>query len=476
MNETLVHSRFEKLRRRAEEMLSSRGEEKQGDFSEMDILALIHELEVHQIELQLQNEELRSAKVELEESRNRYADLYERAPAGYVDLDRQGLVVQSNLVAREMLGIAVQYQFEYPFTALIHPEDQGKFRALMHRVAQTAEGRGSCEIRITGKNETGAPYVTQMEIAALTDAAGRIERWRVVFVDITVRKQMEEELREARDRLEIRVNERTAELAVANQSLRAEIEDRKQVEAELELYMNKLERSNRELQDFAFIASHDLQEPLRKIQSFGEMLKQNWAGNLGEQGSDFLERMCKAARRLQEMVNGLLDYSRVVTQGKSFEPVDLGKIVREVVSDLEWRIDKNKAEVTVEDLPSIEADPTQMRRLFQNLISNALKFHGNERSVVKIYAKPAAANAEEGNKSRRIFVEDNGIGFEEEDAERIFALFERLHGRSAYEGTGMGLAICKRIVERHGGAIEAHGQPGKGATFVVTLPAIRQGS
>jgi len=134
---------------------------------------------------------------------------------------------------------------------------------------------------------------------------------------------------------------------------------------------------------------------------------------------------------------------------------------------------KGRARVTLEDLPVIEADKIQMRQLFQNLISNALKFHGEEPSAIKIYGKPVESTNRE-NKSWQIFVGDNGIGFEEENAERIFALFQRLHGRSAYVGTGMGLAICRRIVERHGGTITAHGNPGKGATFIITLPAHRQ--
>ncbi len=280
-------------------------------------------------------------------------------------------------------------------------------------------------------------------------------------------------MRRTRDRLEVRVKERTAELAETNEALRAEVEERKQAQAELQLYMGRLERSNRELQDFAFISSHDLQEPLRKIQAFGDMLRRKFAPTLGPEGSDYVERMCSAARRLQDMVKALLEYSRVSTQGTGFSSVDLGRAIQGVLGDLEWQIKKNGATVALEDLPTIEADPNQMRRLFQNIISNALKFHGKEPSVIKIYSKPAESTNRKPERWQ-IFVEDNGIGFDEENAERIFALFQRLHGRSAYEGTGMGLAICKRIVERHRGTITAHGSPGKGATFAVTLPAWQQ--
>jgi len=470
MNETSLNSKFDELRRRAEEMLKSGGEGG-AQFSRMDILSLIHELEVHQIELQIQNEDLRSARGELELSRNRYADLYQYAPMGYVDLTPDGLIAQSNIAAKNMLGINAA--FKYSFISLIHLGDQKKFRDLVNRVAKSEQAKGTCELRIARKDQTGGFPFIQIEIAYRADADRSVKGWRVAFVDITGRRRMEEELRRTRDELEARVNERTAELARTNEALRAEVEERKQAQAELQLYMKRLERSNRELQDFAFIASHDLQEPLRKIQAFGDMLMKKFGPTLSQEGSDYVERMCRASRRLQEMVTGLLHYSRIATKGTGYSPVDLGQTVRGVIVDLEWQIQRAGATVTIEDLPVIEADRNQMRQLFQNLISNALKFHGEEPSVIKIYSRPAT-NAKAKGEYRQISVEDNGIGFAEDHAERIFALFQRLHGRSAYEGTGMGLAICRRIVERHGGTITAHGSSGKGATFVITLPVQQQ--
>ena len=228
--------------------------------------------------------------------------------------------------------------------------------------------------------------------------------------------------------------------------------------------MNKIERSNKELQEFALIASHDLQEPLRKIRAFGDQIKKKHTSRLSDEGRDYFDRMINASMRMSDMIHGLLDYSRVRTGTKQTGTVDLTRVVKEVESDLEIVIKKNDARVEVENLPSIEADPIQMRQLFQNLICNALKFHGKEKPVVKIHGEPA------GNMSHRILIEDNGIGFDETDLDRIFTLFQRLHGRSEFEGRGIGLAICRGIVERHHGSITARSKPGQGATFIVALP------
>ncbi|MBC7251533.1 MAG: hypothetical protein H5T62_14775 [Anaerolineae bacterium] len=276
------------------------------------------------------------------------------------------------------------------------------------------------------------------------------------------------ELMAHRVQLEQRVAERTAELTAANARLRSEIAERERVEAELREYAVKLERSNRELQSFAYIASHDLKEPLRKIRTFGDRLVARYGDTLDEQGCDYLARMQNAAARMEALIEGLLTYSRVTTKAQPFVAVDLKQVVREVLDDLEVRIEQLQARVEVGELPTVEADPVQMRQLFQNLIGNALKFHREGVApVVRVWSEPL--NGGEGQ--YQIMVEDNGIGFDEKYADRLFQVFQRLHGRSEYEGTGIGLAICRKIIERHGGSVTAEGTPGQGATFVVTLPA-----
>jgi PAS domain S-box-containing protein len=239
----------------------------------------------------------------------------------------------------------------------------------------------------------------------------------------------------------------------------------------------ELERSNRELQDFATIASHDLQEPLRKIQAFGDRLAEHSSGGMDAEGKDSLQRMTNAAGRMQTLINDLLEYSQVTMQPEPPRPVDLGLVVAEVLSDLDERIRSSGGRVVVGPLPTVLASPLQMRQLFQNLIANALKFHpvGVTPEVHVGATARGGPRATARQSDRRpvweIRVRDNGIGFDaDKHAERIFAPFQRLHGRQAYEGTGMGLAICRRIVAVHGGTINATSHPGAGATFLVVLP------
>lgn len=238
----------------------------------------------------------------------------------------------------------------------------------------------------------------------------------------------------------------------------------------------ELARSNSELQQFASIASHDLQEPLRKIQTFGNRLKDKYGDVLTSQGSDYLDRMQNAAERMQTLINDLLILSRVTTKAQPFIEVDLHQITQEVLSDLEVRIQQSGGCVTVSELPTIDADPVQMRQLLQNLISNALKFqrHG-ETPVVKVKSQKRECDSMPAGSSPtqewfQIIVEDNGIGFDEKYLDRIFNVFQRLHSRSEYEGTGMGLAICRKIAERHNGSITGISTLGQGAKFIVTLP------
>jgi signal transduction histidine kinase len=251
----------------------------------------------------------------------------------------------------------------------------------------------------------------------------------------------------------------------------------KESENARESYIKKLAQSNRELEDFAFIASHDLQEPLRKIQTFGDRVKDKCGDRLGEEGRDYLVRMQNAATRMKALILALLTYSRVTTRPEPFSRVALTPLVQEVVSDLAARIEETGARVEVGELPVIESSPLQMRQLFQNLLSNSLKYRSEEKPVIRVSANqvddPAGEKNDPGERWVKIFVKDNGIGFDEKYLDRIFLPFQRLHGRSQYEGTGMGLAICRKTVERHGGTITAKSAPGKGTTFIVTLP-VRQ--
>lgn len=254
-------------------------------------------------------------------------------------------------------------------------------------------------------------------------------------------------------------------------SVATDITERKRAEGELARQALELSRSNAELEQFAYVASHDLQEPLRKIQAFGERLNAKCADSISDQGRDYLKRMQNAAKRMQVLINDLLTFSRVTTRASSFTPVNLKRVVREVLLDMDFRIEQTRGTVEVGDLPVVEGDSTQMRQLFQNLIGNALKFNREGVApMVKIRSEIFRDRRKKGGAFCRIVVEDNGIGFDEAYAERIFGVFQRLHGRGVYEGTGIGLAVCRKIVERHGGSIQANSTPGQGSVFTITLP------
>jgi two-component system, LuxR family, sensor kinase FixL len=253
-------------------------------------------------------------------------------------------------------------------------------------------------------------------------------------------------------------------------AVRYEITERMLAQEKLKIEARKLELSNRELQDFASVAAHDLQEPLRKIQSFADRLRAKSSDVLGAETVDYLERIQKSAFRMQTLINDLLSYSRVTTKALPFISVNLNQVVAQVISDLEVRIEKTKGKVEWGDLPTVEADPVQMNQLFLNLINNALKFHKPETPpVVKITSR--IIKCTRGTpETCEISIADNGIGFDEKYSDRIFTIFQRLHGRHEYEGTGIGLAVCRKIIERHDGDIATKSAPGLGATFIITIP------
>lgn len=260
----------------------------------------------------------------------------------------------------------------------------------------------------------------------------------------------EEALRKARDDLDLQVQERTAELREANASLRE--------------YARELEVRNKELADFTFISSHDLQEPLRKIQIFSDMIKSRYENLLDEQGSDYLNRMSLSAGKMQDLIHAVRDYSMLISRSEPFKRVDLNKACRDAVRKSQALIEATGAEVQVGELPIVEAEENQMRLLFEHLLANALKYRKEIPPIVSISSRRLNGGKVE------IAVEDNGIGFDDAKAEVIFKPFRRLHGQGDYAGTGMGLAICRKIVESHGGAITAHSLPGRGSTFIIDLP------
>jgi two-component system, LuxR family, sensor kinase FixL len=252
-------------------------------------------------------------------------------------------------------------------------------------------------------------------------------------------------------------------------SVRYDITQRKNAEEKLVVYSDKLETSNRELQDFASVAAHDLQEPLRKIQSFADRLLKKEGDRLLPESRDYFDRIQKSAHRMQRLIDDLLTYSRVSNKTQPLSEVDLNQVMAHVVSDLEIRIENTKGIVQFGELHTVFADARQMHQLLLNLVNNALKFH--RPATAPIIDVRTRLVARKNENYIEISVSDNGIGFDEKYLDRIFTIFQRLHGRDEYEGTGIGLAICRKIVERHSGIITAHSKLGEGSTFVISLPA-----
>ena len=261
---------------------------------------------------------------------------------------------------------------------------------------------------------------------------------------------MTEALVTANETLETRVADRTRELAESH--------------AKLESRNTELSRSNRDLMEFASVASHDLQEPLRKVQAFGDRLSDKYLDQLDERGQDYIRRMQHSAMRMRKLIEDLLTFSRVQSKAQPFAKVNLNKILQTTISDFELRLDESDGRIECAELPVIDADPSQMQQLFQNLIGNAIKYA--RQGIPPHIQVSSQCDAEQVH----ITVKDNGIGFEAHHAERIFGIFQRLHGRDAYEGTGVGLAICQRIVERHVGEISCTSEVDTGSTFKVSLP------
>lgn len=344
------------------------------------------------------------------------------------------------------------------------------FAAVNGAIAPGSDGLYDVEYTTTG-GKTGAARVLHAQGKVLTDENGKPHMMIGTAQDVTIQ-------RKTKIALEAQVQQRTEQLEAMNEELASMNEEYIATNEELADSNNLLQQSNVNLQQFAYVASHDLQEPLRKIQSFSDLLSKRYAGNLGE-GINYLHRMQNAAKRMSDLIEDLLSFSRITEHKDVIESVSLSRVVYEVLNDLELLITETSAVITTEQLPEIHGDKMQLNQLFLNLISNALKFRKPGLApVINITGKiisgtelPSSANViRSASLYHQIDVSDNGIGFDQQYADRIFQLFQRLHGRSQYSGTGIGLAICERVTANHGGAITVTSNPGEGATFSIFLP------
>lgn len=307
-------------------------------------------------------------------------------------------------------------------------------------------------------------------VGSLTLAGMTVAAFLLINKQMRFRESMERQLRDVNLDLEKRVQHRTEALLATNENLQQEIEMRTQLEQKTRKAAEELKRSNLELEQFASVASHDLQEPLRKIQAFSDRLVMKYREALDDNAQEYIDRIQTSATRMRALIDDLLTYSRVSSRGKPFSMVDLNVVLLGVLSDLEVRLQETRGTVKYDLLPVIEADEPQMKQLFLNLIGNALKFH-RPGVPPEIHIRLAETdNILDEPIDMTLEFKDNGVGFEMQYADRIFQLFQRLHGRNEYDGTGMGLAICKKIVERHHGSIRVQSSPGSGSTFSIVIP------
>lgn len=365
----------------------------------------------------------RQAEQALRESEQRYRSLTVATAQVVWMTDSQGLVRSPMPAWTEFTGRAAADLQGWGWMGDVHPDDRQRTEEVW-KAATAARSFYETEYRL--RRRDGKYREVWVRGVPVLDPGGAVREWVGTCTDIT---------------------------------------DRKLAEQQLERYARELERSNAELQDFASIASHDLQEPLRKVLAFGDRLREHCSEAFDDTGRDYLARMQNAAARMSQLIESLLQYSRVTSRAQPFQRVDLMQVAFEVVANLDESIRESGARIRCDLLPIVTADPTQMRQLLQNLVGNALKF--------RVPGRPPTVNvklAPAGGGGYQLAVEDNGIGFDPVYLNRLFRPFQRLHGRQQYPGSGMGLAICRKIVERYHGTITASSRPGEGSVFLVTLP------
>jgi len=361
------------------------------------------------------------AEEALRESEERYRSLFDNIPVGLYRSAPDGRLLDVNPAMVEMFSHPDRESLLRVNAVDLHldPEDRRRWQTTMAREGVVR----NYEVRL--RRRDGSPIWILSSDRAVRDAEGKVLYYEGSLRDITARKEAEEALRQA---------------------------------------LAELERSNRELEQFAYVVSHDLQEPLRMVASYAQLLARRYRGRLDPDADDFITFMVDGASRMQQMINDLLAYSRVHTRGRPFEPTDCQAALDRALANLQMAIQESGASITHAPLPTVMADASQLAQLFQNLIGNAIKFRSEAPPRIHI-------GAQRRDSEWLLSVHDNGIGIAPQYHERIFVIFQRLHSREEYPGTGIGLAICKRIVERHGGRIWVESEPGKGSTFYFTLPA-----
>jgi PAS domain S-box-containing protein len=407
-------------------------------------------------DIKRKNSQLQELAERLSQSEQQYKQVTNSLPLLIFSMTSDGRLTYANQGFTNFLGKEITALNAGSWLNYFHGEDYPAVRTTWDdSVASSLPFKGEWRLR----NDLTGDYIWHMvSVTPLRDADQQVIHWTGFLADIHAQKVIEQTLR---DNEELRQNKSILE--TSQQQLTNDI--------------GELNRSNTELSQFAYVASHDLQEPLRKIQAFSSLLTEQYGPALDANAQDIIHRMQSATNRMQELIRGLLAYSRLNTEKPSFHAVSLSALVAEVQGDLETAIRGRDAKIQIGALPVVQGNTLQLRQLFQNLLSNALKFTPTGRvPIVQVSTRTVPADQlpvsvmGKSDNYLEVSIADNGIGFDIKYIDRIFNLFQRLHGRSEYAGTGIGLAICKKVADNHGGYLTARSQPGQGATFLVYLP------
>lgn len=377
-------------------------------------------------------------KYKLENKLKKQADLLNLTHDAIIVHDMKDKITFWNHGAQERYG----WREEEVLGKITHDLLKTEFSDSLTETCERFLNKGYWEGELIHRKRNGEKIIVSSRWALQKDENEVPIGFMEINSDITERKKAEESLKKAHDKLELKVQERTDELNIL---------------------VDELKRSNDELKQFAYVISHDLQEPLRTIASFTQLLRRRYEHELDEDADEFIDYIVDGADRMQIMIKALLDYSRVNTINKEFKPSNLNEIIYQTLNSLKIAIDESNAKITVDQLPTIIVDDKQMFQLFQNIISNAIKFRKTDEDM-KIHI-----SCEKVSTNYIFSVSDSGIGIEPQFKDRIFEVFQRLHTRDEYSGTGIGLAVCKKIVERHGGQIWVESELGKGSNFYFTI-------
>lgn len=395
-------------------------------------------------ELKRKNELLQDLSLKLQENESQYKTLTDTLPIIIFSLNLQGELIYANEWLSNFTGQTIAQLNQTKWKEVVHAADYDAFSLLLtHRITAGASAiKAQCRLRHVNEKEY---HWHLAALSPLKDDKGQLLYWIGYLVDIHAQKVVEQTLEN-------------------NKALQQAQTQLKENQTLLEDNISELNRSNQELQQFAFVASHDLQEPIRKISFYSDYFLNKYADKIDDKGKDYLKGMLSASHRMRNLIHDLLAFSQVEKKQVEYRHINLNHVIQDTLQDLEIMIREKEANIEITALPSIDADESMIRQLFGNIINNSLKYSKNDqRPQIQVTNRLNTHYLE-------IFIKDNGIGFDEKYLPKMFTLFQRLHTGDKYKGTGLGLAICRKIVALHNGAITASGRVNEGATFRITLP------